>query len=183
MRHLIILSAILGLTACQAETSDTVDTAAPVAVEKAVGKSLGQASIGSNPTPAVTPPATPKLPAGKVDDIDFTAYSAELAQTVGLIDGESRLDAIDKIRLYFAPEPGTNMVNLTSSTFEMDDGSVMLFARNNLPDDSVFAEEVYAVFSGPGETNKFNQTLAAYGLRIKCRRGDNKMEWTTDRCP
>ena len=75
------------------------------------------------------------------------------------------------------------MVNLTSSTFEMDDGSVMLFARNNLPDDSVFAEEVYAVFSGPGETNKFNQTLAAYGLRIKCRRGDNKMEWTTTRCP
>lgn len=179
-QFLIISAALVGLAACQAETPET---STPVPIENVVGKSLGGSSVGSNPPSAPTPPATPKLPAGTVDDIDFTAYSKELAQSVALIDGESRLDAIDKIRLYFAPEPGTNMVNLTSSTFEMDDGSVMLFARNNLPDDSVFAEEVYAVFSGPGETKKFNQTLAAYGLRIKCRRGDNKMEWTTVRCP
>jgi hypothetical protein len=142
------------------------------------------------PTEAPAMPAAPKspetramLPAGKVDEIDFKSYSKELANRIGLIEGETRLDAIDKIRLYFAPEPGTNMVNLTSSTFELDDGSVMLFARNNLPDDSVFAEEVYAVFSGPGEAKKFKQSLAAYGLRIKCRRGDNAMEWTTELCP
>ena len=132
---------------------------------------------------AQAPSAPPTLPAGSVDDIDFDAYSKNLANRVGLVDGETRLDSIDKIRLYFAPEPGTNMVNLTSSTFELDDGSVMLFARNNLPDDSVFAEEIYAVFSGPGEANKFNQLLAAYGLRIKCRRGDNAMQWTTKLCP
>ena len=129
-------------------------------------------------------PAAPQTPpAGTVDDIDLTAYSKDLANHLGLVEGETRLDSIDKIRLYFAPEPGTNMVNLTSSTFEQDDGSVMLFARNNLPDDSVFAEEVYAAFSGPGETNKFNQSLTAYGLRIKCRRGDNAMQWTTKLCP
>jgi len=128
-------------------------------------------------------PAVPMLPAGTVNDIDFEAYSAELASIFDLQLGETRLDSIDKIRLYFSPEPGTNMVNLTSSTFELDDGAVMLFARHDLPDDSVFSQEIYAVFSGPGEANKFNQTLEAYGLRLKCRRGENAMEWTTELCP
>jgi len=136
--------------------------------------------------PAVTetaqPPAAPLLPAGSLDDIDFSSYSPELASPFGLIIGETRLDSIDKIRLYFSPEPGTNMVNMTSSTFERDDGSVMLFARNNIPDDAIFSEEIYAVFSG-SKTDKFNQKLAAYGLRLKCRRGDNAMEWTTNLCP
>lgn len=132
----------------------------------------------------VAPPETPAtLPAALLEDIDFGSYSTELASAFGLTMGETRLDSIDKIRLYFAPEPGTNMVNMTSSTFERDDGSVMLFARNNLPDDSVFAQEIYAVFSGPGDANKFNQKLAAYGLRLKCRRGENAMEWTTKLCP
>lgn len=132
----------------------------------------------------VTPPDTPAtLPAASLEDIDFGSYSTELASGFGLTMGETRLDSIDKIRLYFAPEPGTNMVNMTSSTFERDDGSVMLFARNNLPDDSVFAQEIYTVFSGPGDADKFNQKLAAYGLRLKCRRGENAMEWTTELCP
>ena len=135
------------------------------------------------PSGSVSTPDAPSLPAGKLEDIDFNAYSQGLAGPLGLVMGESRLDSIDKIRLYFAPEPGVNMVNMTSSTFERDDGSVMLFARNNLPDDSVFAQEVYAVFSGPGNTEKFNQTLASYGLRVKCRRGNTAMEWSTELCP
>ena len=135
----------------------------------------------SSPVETPEPPQT--LPAGRMEDIDFGSYSQDLAARIDLQMGESRLDSIDKIRLYFAPEPGTNMVNLTSSTFERDDGSVMLFARNNLPDDAIFAEEVYAVFSGPGDANKFNQKLASYGLRLKCRRGDTAMEWTTTLCP
>ena len=146
-------------------------------------------SITPPPTPMQveaenTPPTPPQtLPAGSLEDIQFSDYSIELAGGIDLQMGETRLDSIDKIRLYFAPEPGTNMVNMTSSTFERDDGSVMLFARNNIPDDALFAEEVYAVFAGPGDAEKFNQKLAAYGLRLKCRRGDNAMEWTTDLCP
>jgi hypothetical protein len=141
------------------------------------------------PTPPQTsteviPPETPAtLPAASIEDIDFGSYSQDIAAPFGLVMGETRLDSIDKIRLYFSPEPGTNMVNMTSSTFERDDGSVMLFARNNLPDDAVFAQEIYAVFSGPGDAEKFNQKLAAYGLRLKCRRGENAMEWTTELCP
>lgn len=147
-------------------------------VDPTITESLPEAHSSAPEAPAV-----PTLPAGTVNDIDFKAYSQDLAKHIGLEQGETRLDSIDKIRLYFAPEPGTNMVNLSSSTVERDDGSVMLFARHDLPDNSVFAEEVYAVFSGPGETNKFNQSLEAYGLRLKCRRGDNKMEWTTELCP
>ena len=130
-----------------------------------------------------TPTALPQiLPAGSLENIDFNSYSQELAGAFGLELGETRLDSIDKIRLYFSPEPGTNMVNMTSSTFERDDGSVMLFARNNIPDDAIFSEEIYAVFSG-SKADKFNQKLAAYGLRQKCRRGDKVMEWTTELCP
>ena len=134
----------------------------------------------SETTQPPTPPQT--LPAGRLEDIDFNAYSQELAHAFGLELGETRLDSIDKIRLYFSPEPGTNMVNMTSSTFERDDGAVLLFARNNIPDDSIFSEEIYAVFSGP-KADKFNQKLAAYGLRQKCRRGDKAMEWTMELCP
>lgn len=168
LKTIMVLATALVSTSCGQPTEDTVTLP---------------------PTPPVTgtkvqPPETPQtLPAGRLEDIDFNAYSIELAQRVDLKMDENRLDSIDKIRLYFAPEPGTNMVNMTSSTFERDDGSVMLFARNNIPDDAIFAEEVYAVFSGPGDAEKFNQKLAAYGLRLKCRRGDNAMEWTTDLCP
>ena len=161
---------------------------APETIEETVVEAAPESPVIAPVKPeqlqAATPPATPPgFPAGSIDDIDFNAYSQALAGHLGLTPGETRLDAIDKIRLYFAPEPGTNMVNLTSNTFELDDGSVMIFARNDLPDDSVFAEEVFAVFSGPGGADKFNQTLAAFGLRMKCRRGDNAMEWTKELCP
>jgi len=133
--------------------------------------------------PPLKPPALYKPAIQGVEDIDFSAYSQDLANRTGLKLGESRLDAIDKMRLYVSPTAGATIVNSTSSTFDFDDGSVMLFAWNDMPDDSVFAEEVYVVFSGPGGTNKFNQVLAAFGLRVKCRRGDNAMEWTTELCP
>jgi len=167
-RTISIITAALFVAACGQPTEQSV--AAPPAPPETASR-------------VVLPDAPLMLPAGSLEDIDFSDYSQELARFVDLEMGESRLDSIDKIRLYFAPEPGTNMVNMTSSTFERDDGAVMLFARNNIPDDSIFAEEVYAVFSGPGDAEKFNQKLAAYGLRLKCRRGDNAMEWTTELCP
>ena len=168
MRHTCFILALCLLSACQA--TDSVEPAEKTSALKAE-------------VIAPQSPAAPLIPAGGVEDIDFNAYSKALAAPFGLVLGETRLDAIDKIRLHFAPEPGVNMVNLTSSTFELDDGSVMLFARHDKPDDFVFAEEIFAIFSGSGKANKFNQELAAFGLRVKCRRGDNAMEWTTDSCP
>ncbi len=165
MRGLFFISALALLSACQSQ-----DEAEIVPNFEAVT----QASI--------TPP-TPGLPAGRLEDINFSDYSIDLANPVGLKMGESRLESIDKIRLYFAPENGANIVKTTSSTFERDDGSVMIFASHGMQDDSVKAEEVYAVFSGPNGPDKFNQSLAAYGMRIKCHRGENTTKWQTSVCP
>ncbi|WP_427450710.1 hypothetical protein [Litorimonas sp. WD9-15] len=129
-----------------------------------------------------TPPS-PTLPESNLEDVDFSAYSTDLARFVGFELGETRLETIDKIRLYYAPETGSTIITTASQTYERDDGSVFLFSRTGLPDDSVQAEEVYAIFSGPGGADKFNQTLAAYGMRIKCYRGENTTEWQTDLCP
>lgn len=128
-------------------------------------------------------PDVPQLPESQLEDVDFTSYSTDLATVVGLEIGESRLESTDKIRLFFAPEPGTRIIKTASQTFERDDGAVLLFSRIGLPDDSVKAQEIYAVFSGPGGDVKFNQTLAAYGMRMKCYRGENTTEWQTDLCP
>jgi len=140
----------------------------------------GQERLTSATPP--TPPS-PSLPENKLEDVDFSAYSTALARFVGLELGDTRLETIDKIRLYYAPESGSTIITTASQTFERDDGSVFVFSRTGLPDDSVQAEEVYAIFSGPGGADKFNQTLAAYGMRIKCYRGENTTEWQTDLCP
>jgi hypothetical protein len=144
-----------------------------------IQRELEAASRPSEPIP----PATPTLPAANLEDIDFTQYSQDLARWVELEMGETRINSMDKLRLYFAPERGDDIVNLRSSTFERDDGSVILFAKTGIKKDSVKAQEIYAVFSGPGGDAKFNQTLAAYGMRIKCYRGENTTEWQTDLCP
>ena len=181
MRGLFLIFAAAGLTACNVDTGLSEPGASQPQLDQGV-TDPNDPNIVTQGVIGLTPDA-PKLPAGKVDDIDFKAYAPSLASHIGLIEGEARLDSIDKIRLYFAPEPGTNIANLTSSTFELDDGSVMIFARHAIPDDSVSAEEVYAVFSGPGGAEKFNQKLAAFGLRVKCRRGEKPEEWTTELCP
>ena len=137
-----------------------------------------QAETVQTPTPPM-----PTLPETRLEDVDFSTYSTELAEVVGLKIGETRLASTDKIRLYFSPEPGTRFITSSSNTFERDDGAVFLFARTGIPDDSVKAQEVYAIFSGSGGADKFKQTLAAYGMRIKCHRGENTTEWQTELCP
>ena len=121
-----------------------------------------------------TPPKTLTL-----DDIDFNSFSKELAKWTGLKAGQSRGEAVDNVRLYFAPEQGSQIISTSQSTFEREDGAVLLFSASGLPDDSVKAEEIYLILSG----DKGAQTLAAYGSRIKCHRGENTTNWTTKLCP
>ena len=126
--------------------------------------------------------ATPTPPTPKsltVEDIDFNDYSKALAKWTGLKEGQSRGEAIDNVRLYFAPEEGNSIISTSQSTFEREDGAVLIFGAKGLPDDSVKAEEIYLILSG----EKGAQTLAAYGSRIKCHRGENTTEWTTTLCP
>jgi len=126
------------------------------------------------------PPSAPMPPKSlKLEDIDYNSYSKDLAKFTGLKEGQSRGEAVDNVRLYFAPEDGSVIIQTSQSSFDLPDGSVLLFSAAGLPDDSVKAEEIYLILSGPKEA----QTLAAYGARIKCHRGANTTEWQRELCP
>ena len=83
------------------------------------------------------------------------------------------------MRLYFAPEEGSNMIQTSQSIFERDDGSVMLYSAAGLPDDSIKAEEIYLILTGEDGA----QTLQSFGLRLKCYRGENTTDWQNKPCP
>ena len=156
-----VLLVLIGfsMAACSPQTSETVET-----IDTAVV------------TQTTTPPIPPKT--RTVDDIDFTAFSKDLAKFVGLEEGQQRWQAVDAVRLYFVPEDGS-IIQTAQSSFDLPDGSVRLFSAAGLLDDSVKAEEIYLIFSGP----KDDQKLAAYGSRIKCHRGENTTNWQKTLCP
>ena len=143
----------------------------------------GDAVLDTTPDAVETLPPSidlPPLPKSlRLEDIDFTSYSKDLAKFTDLSEGQSRIEAIDAVRLYFAPEEGAQIINTAQSTFEREDGAVMLLSASGLPDDSVRAQEFYLIFMGEAG----NQTLASYGARIKCYRGNNTTNWQTDLCP
>ncbi|WP_154813613.1 hypothetical protein [Hellea balneolensis] len=145
----------------------------------ACGSQEVEAPAAPKVTTEVTPPAPPMPKSLTLEDVDFNSYSKGLAKFTGLREGQSRGEAIDNVRLYFAPEDGNTIISTSQSTFEREDGAVLLFSAKGLPDDSVKAEEIYLIVSGA----EGNQTLAAYGSRIKCHRGENTTEWTTALCP
>lgn len=127
---------------------------------------------------AVPTPPQPSAPQ-TLEDIDFSSYDTHLARFIGFERGESRIDAIDKVRLYFAPEDGSAIVKTSQQSFDRPDGSVLIFSIYELPDDSVRAQEVFLILTGPKE----KQVLAEYGMKIKCYRGANTTEWQTQPCP
>ena len=138
----------------------------------------GQASIGSSDDSGAS--ATPETPKSlTLEDIDFSSYSEDLAKFIDLEVGENNWAAIDKMRLYYAPEDGQTILQTKTSTFDRPDGSVMVYTVSDLKDDSVKAEELFMIFAG----EKDSQTLAAYGIKIKCQRGPNTTQWQTKPCP
>jgi hypothetical protein len=158
---LTITSAII-LVACGAKSVDAPST---TEAQKAMSE---------------TTPAVPSMPKSlTLEDIDFNAYSKALAKFTGLKEGQSRGEAVDNVRLYFAPEGGNTIISTSQSTIERDDGAVLIFSASGLPDDSVKAEEIYLIVSG----EVGSQTLAAYGSKIKCHRGENTTEWQAKPCP
>ena len=131
-------------------------------------------------TQSITTPSAPPTPKSlTLEDIDFNSYSKDLAKWTGLKEGQSRGEAVDNIRLYFAPESGNTIISTSQISFEREDGAVLIFSASGLPDDSVKSEEIYLILSGA----KGTQSLAAFGSRIKCHRGENITEWQTDLCP
>ena len=163
MKPLVTFTAVALLVACGQQSGE-----APASSE--TPKLAG--SVAATTTP--TPPKSLTL-----EDIDFNSYSKGLAKFTGLKEGQSRGEAVDNVRLYFAPERGNQIISTSQSVFERDDGAVLLFSASGLPDDSVKAEEIYLIVSG----EQGAQTLAAFGSRIKCHRGENTTKWTTELCP
>lgn len=162
IRLLTIISAAALFTACGAKKADLPSSSDAADI------------IHADAPSTLTPPKSLTL-----EDIDFNDYSKGLAKFTGLKEGQSRGEAVDNVRLYFAPEQGSQIISTSQSTFERDDGAVLIFGARGLPDDSVKAEEIFLILSG----EKGSQTLAAFGSRIKCHRGKNTTEWQTDLCP
>ena len=76
----------------------------------------------------VPAPKAEAAPSLTLEDIDFNGYSKELAKFTGLAEGQSRGEAIDNIRLYFAPDEGNTIIQTSQSAFEREDGAVLLFS-------------------------------------------------------
>ncbi len=168
MRLLLGITAMVTLIACSPDTPS-----APEAIVEA------QTAAVIEPAD-VAPPETPIVPEKRaLEEIDFTAYSQDLAKYTGLKEGQSRIEAIDQVRLYFAPENADTILQTSSNRFEREDGSVLIYSAEGFADDAIKGEEIYLILSGP----KGNQKLTAYGSRIKCWRGENTTEWQTEACP
>lgn len=166
MRPVFYLAPLM-LLACSAEAPDE-----PVNMRASVPDLQASPALPQIPKPPMSKSLT-------LEDIDFNSFSKDLAKLTGLKEGQSRGEAVDNVRLYFAPEAGSQIISTSQSTFERDDGAVLIFGASGLPDDAVKAEEIYLIVSGA----KGDQTLGAFGSRIKCHRGENTTEWQTNLCP
>ena len=110
---------------------------------------------------------------------EVSQYSRDLASFTDLTIGQSRIEAINVLRMLFASNEGAKTIKTSSSEFEVVGGSVMLLSASGLADDSVHAQEFYLFFEGEGAA----QTLATYGLRVQCARGGKITNWQKEPCP
>lgn len=136
-------------------------------------------------------PAVPEAPAIlRISDIEFESYSRDLAARVEVNPGDLWTEAVPVIEAYFAPKGGDvegysalstgSQTETSFSTFDAEGGKVMLVERINMRDDSVTAQQFYAI----GRKNADgSETLLDYGLKNKCARGDNKDQWSKTLCP
>lgn len=123
----------------------------------------------------------------RISDIDFDSYSKDLARFINLEMTEPLSTAVPKIERYFAPTGGDSadyanvgtQTETSFSSFDAEGGKVMVVERINMRDDSVKAEQFYAIFK------KFSdaEVLVDYGSKIKCARGANTTQWQTELCP
>jgi hypothetical protein len=106
--------------------------------------------------------------------LDPSDYSIDLARFIPVERGMEQFAAKDEFLVYYNDNAGPQ--TRVSMTEKMVDGAtIFVIRRTGLPDDSVAAEESYALFDAG--------KLAAYGTRIKCARGSHTTNWTTEICP
>lgn len=121
-------------------------------------------------TPAA--PGTPVMPSA-----DFTLnpsdYSAELARFIPIAVGMDRYAATDELLLHYNSDPESGS-KVSSSERTVDGATLFIIRRSGLKDESLAAEETFALFE--------QDQLVAFGSRQQCRRGDTPNIWTTELC-
>jgi hypothetical protein len=128
----------------------------------------------------VTPvaPGTPVMPTA-TPELDPADYSRDLARFIPIEVGMDRYLAKDELLLHYNSEPLSENPEArakVSSNEQMIDGATLfVIRRSGMADDSVAAEETFALFDGA--------VLVDFGSRIQCRRGDTPNQWTTTLCP
>ena len=173
-QHILLPAALTAAASLNACSQQAQTPAVPAAPEISV--------------PAMPDSATQVM---RISDIDFLSYSRDLAKFVKLELGESMSSATPKIESYFSPQGNSvdekieyaassgKKTETEFSTFGAQGGKVTLVERVNIKDDSIKAEQFYAIFKAKGE----GFALADYGMKVKCHRGNNTDNWQTDLCP
>lgn len=150
----------------------------------------------SDSAPTPEQPAPPSIEGGvpqelsdirQPSDIDFGAYSKDLAKFVGLEIGMSMEKAEIEVLNYMAPEQGSE----GKAVFEMDKfqgyvgGQAFVATIDGLADDSVKAQQLYAIGKKDTDKKEGDETysLIDYGMRVKCWRGENTANWQAKPCP
>jgi len=122
-------------------------------------------------------PGTPVMPTAS-EMLDPSDYSRDLARFIPIEIGMDRYLAKDELLLYYNSQMGAEgamRTKVSSNERMLDGGTLYVIRRSGMADDSLAAEETYALFDA--------DTLVDFGSRIQCRRGDNANEWTTTLCP
>lgn len=123
-------------------------------------------------------PGTPVMPTETLS-LDPSDYSRDLARFIPIDVGMNRYIAKDELLLHYNSELDMENPRVrakVSSNEQMIDGATLfVIRRSGMADDSVAAEETYAIFD--------KDVLVDFGSRIQCWRGDNANQWTTTLCP
>ena len=157
----------MALAAC----SEVVETAAPAASDApapptTVSRDAATGQSMMAPGAAVMP--------DDVAQLDPSQYSADLARFIPVERGMEQFAAKDEFLVYYNTDAGPlTRVSMTEKI--VDGATIFVIRRIGLPDDSVSAQESYAVFDAG--------VLAAYGTRQKCYRGADPDAWTVELCP
>ena len=105
-------------------------------------------------------------------------YSQTLASLTGLKLGLTRGEAIDVIRLYFAPKSGDDIVSTAQAEFKQNDDNILLFSAADKSKIPVSAEEIFISFKIVDDLELVND----FGLRIKCINNAVTSNWQSVDC-
>ncbi len=163
-----------GLIACRA---DTVNAASPPETPAAAPVDL----LPTDGVPGVMPPKPPRPSLEENAGYDIADFDMDLARFVKIYVGQKSVEAQNTIVNHFGINQDEGDESLKVEQKFLPSGlTQIIVTRTGLADDSVKAEQFLAIFKPL--TLKTGQ-LQAYGMRIKCYRGESTKDWQTKPCP